>query len=158
MAYQQPPYKFERLDKDKAILLIVDHQLGLLQLVKDYTTAEFRNNVLAHAELGKLFDLPTILTTSAETGPNGPLPKEITDMYPDAPFIRRNGEVNAWDNPDFRKAVEAIWNVKVERVNTMRVHGKTRRMGRTAGRRPDWKKAMVKLAQGHRIEFFDGLV
>jgi large subunit ribosomal protein L23 len=59
---------------------------------------------------------------------------------------------------EIRKAVEAIWNVKVERVNTMRVHGKTRRMGRTAGRRPDWKKAMVKLAQGHRIEFFDGLV
>ncbi|OQV00144.1 hypothetical protein CLAIMM_05681 isoform 1 [Cladophialophora immunda] len=113
MAYQQPPYKFERLDKDKAILLIVDHQLGLLQLVKDYTTAEFRNNVLAHAELGKLFDLPTILTTSAETGPNGPLPKEITDMYPNAPFIRRNGEVNAWDNPDFRKAVEATGRKQV---------------------------------------------
>ncbi|KAF2104795.1 Isochorismatase hydrolase [Rhizodiscina lignyota] len=101
------PYKFERLDADKAILLIVDHQLGLLQLVKDYTTAEFRNNILAHAELGKLFNLPVVMTTSAETGPNGPLPKEITEMYPDAPFIKRNGEVNAWDNPDFRAAVEA---------------------------------------------------
>jgi nicotinamidase-related amidase len=51
-----------------SVLLIVDHQLGLLQLVKDYTPAEFRNNVLAHAELGKLFNLPTIMTTSAETG------------------------------------------------------------------------------------------
>jgi nicotinamidase-related amidase len=112
-SYPPPPYKFERLDKDKAILLIVDHQLGLLQLVKDYTTAEFRNNVLAHAELGKLFDLPTILTTSAENGPNGPLPKEITDMYPNAPFIRRNGEVNAWDNPDFRQAVEATGRKQV---------------------------------------------
>lgn len=40
-------------------------------------------------------------------GPNGPLPKEILEMYPDAPLIKRNGEVNAWDNPDFRKAVEA---------------------------------------------------
>lgn len=50
------------------VLLIVDHQLGLLQLVKDYTTAEFRNNVLAHAEFGKLFNLPVIMTTSAETG------------------------------------------------------------------------------------------
>lgn len=65
------------------------------QLVKDYTTAEFRNNILAHAELGKLFNLPVVMTTSAETGPNGPLPKEITEMYPDAPFIKRNGEVNA---------------------------------------------------------------
>ncbi|KAK5045388.1 hypothetical protein LTR84_009252 [Exophiala bonariae] len=105
----QPKYRFERLDKDKA----VDHQLGLLQLVKDYTTAEFRNNVLAHAELGKLFDLPVIMTTSAETGPNGPLPKEITQMYPDAPLIKRNGEVNAWDNPDFRAAVEATGRTQI---------------------------------------------
>jgi hypothetical protein len=62
------PFTFERLDKDKALLLIVDHQLGLLQLVRDYTVAEFRNNVFAHAEIGKLFNLPVIMTTSAETG------------------------------------------------------------------------------------------
>ena len=40
------------------------------------------------------------------TGPNGPLPKEILEMYPKSPLIKRNGEVNAWDNPEFRKAVE----------------------------------------------------
>ena len=40
-------------------------------------------------------------------GPNGPLPQEIIAMHPNASFIKRNGEVNAWDNPDFRKAVEA---------------------------------------------------
>jgi hypothetical protein len=48
---------------------------------------------MAHAELGKLFDLPVILTTSADTGPNGPLPKEMIEMYPEAPLIRRQGEV-----------------------------------------------------------------
>jgi len=46
-------------------------------------------------------------------GPNGPLPKEIIEMYPNAPLIRRNGEVNAWDNPDFRKAVEATGRKQV---------------------------------------------
>lgn len=46
-------------------------------------------------------------------GPNGPLVKEIADMHPTAPFIRRNGEVNAWDNPDFRKAVEATGKKQV---------------------------------------------
>jgi nicotinamidase-related amidase len=112
-SFPTPPYHFERLDKSKAILLIVDHQLGLLQLVKDYTPTEFRNNVLAHAALGPLFNLPTILTTSAETGPNGPLPKEILQMYPDGPLIKRNGEVNAWDNPDFRAAVEATGRKQV---------------------------------------------
>ncbi|KAF7511823.1 hypothetical protein GJ744_003554 [Endocarpon pusillum] len=75
-------YTFERLDKENAVLLVVDEQVGLSQLVRDYTPTEFRNNMLAHAALGKLFNLPTILTTSAETGPNGPLPKEITQMYP----------------------------------------------------------------------------
>ena len=113
------------------MLLVVDHQIGLTQLVRDFTPTEFRNNVLAHAALGNLFDLPTILTTSAETGeaaslilnrglpnyvlpgPNGPLPKEIIEMHPRAPYIRRNGEVNAWDNPEFRAAVEATGKKQV---------------------------------------------
>ncbi|RDW77571.1 hypothetical protein BP6252_05624 [Coleophoma cylindrospora] len=100
-------FKFERLDKNNAALLVVDHQIGLSQLVRDYTPTEFRNNILGHAALGKLFSLPTILTTSAQTGPNGELPKEIIEMHPNAPFIKRNGEVDAWDNADFRAAVEA---------------------------------------------------
>ena len=57
-----------RIDKTKAALLVVDHQVGLFELVKDINIVEFRNNIVAHAELGVLFDLPTILTTSAETG------------------------------------------------------------------------------------------
>lgn len=98
---------FTRIDKDKAMLLVVDHQLGLFQLVRDFSPDQFKNNILAHAALGNVFDLPTVLTTSAETGPNGPLPQEILDMHPDAPLIKRNGEVNAWDNSEFRDAVRA---------------------------------------------------
>jgi large subunit ribosomal protein L23 len=56
-----------------------------------------------------------------------------------------------------RQAVEEIWGVRVTKVNTMWVRGKTRRMGRAVGRRPDWKKAVVTLAPGQRIEFFEGL-
>lgn len=48
-----------------------------------------------------------IMTTSAQAGPNGPLPKAILDMYPNAPLIQRQGEVDAWDNTEFRAAVEA---------------------------------------------------
>ena len=40
-------------------------------------------------------------------GPNGPLPNEILEMYPSAPLIKREGEVNAWDDPKFRDAIEA---------------------------------------------------
>ena len=47
------------------------------------------------------------------TGPNGPLPKEIVEMHPNAPLIKRNGEVNAWDNKDFRAAVRATGKKQV---------------------------------------------
>ena len=57
-----------------------------------------------------------------------------------------------------RQAVEEIWRVKVAAVNTMRMHGKTRRVGRSVGRRPDWKKAIVTLRPGEQIGFFEGLM
>lgn len=56
-----------------------------------------------------------------------------------------------------RDAVEKIFNVRVESVRTMRQRGKWRRQGRTEGRRPDWKKAIVTLAEGDRIEIYEGL-
>jgi nicotinamidase-related amidase len=97
----------DRLSASNAALLLVDHQAGLLSLVQDYSPDEFRNNVLALAATGKLFKLPTILTTSFETGPNGPLIPELKEMFPEAPFIPRPGQINAWDNGDFVKAVKA---------------------------------------------------
>ena len=75
------------------MLLILDLQVGLYQLARDWDATLYRDNMLAHAELGKLFDIPVVMTTSAQTGPNGPLPKEILEMYPDAPLIQRQGEV-----------------------------------------------------------------
>ncbi|MEM9366641.1 MAG: isochorismate family cysteine hydrolase YcaC [Planctomycetota bacterium] len=99
--------EYTRLDKDHAALLLVDHQSGLISLVQDFTPDDFKNNVLAIADIGKFFDLPTILTTSFDMGPNGPIVSEIEAMFPDAPFIHRPGQINAWDNEDFVKAVEA---------------------------------------------------
>ena len=58
---------------------------------------------------------------------------------------------------EIRQAVEQIFKMKVLDVNTIRVMGKTKRMGRTQGKRPDYKKAIVKLAPGQTIEFFEGL-
>lgn len=75
--------------------------------VRDYDPTVFRNNIIAHASIAKIFGIPIVLTTSAETGPNGILPNEITALYPNAPLIKRNGEVDAWDNSDFRAAVAA---------------------------------------------------
>jgi large subunit ribosomal protein L23 len=57
---------------------------------------------------------------------------------------------------EIQKAVEQFFNVKVVKVRTVRVLGKTRRVGRSFGRRSDWKKAYVTLAEGQRIDFFEG--
>ena len=59
---------------------------------------------------------------------------------------------------EVKRAVEAQFKVKVADVRIARVHGKVRRQGRYSGRRPDWKKAYVRLAAGEKpIEFFEGM-
>jgi len=56
-----------------------------------------------------------------------------------------------------RNAVESIFKVKVLSVKMMNVKGKERKVGRNMGRRPDWKKAIVRLGPGETIEFFEGV-
>jgi nicotinamidase-related amidase len=98
---------YDKLDKTQAAVLLVDHQAGLLSLVRDIEPDAFKNNVLALADLAKYFKLPTILTTSFEDGPNGPLMPELKALFPGAPFVPRPGQINAWDNADFVAAIEA---------------------------------------------------
>lgn len=100
-------FTYHRIDKNNAAVLLVDHQAGLLSLVRDIEPDKFNNNVLALANAAKYFNLPTILTTSFEDGPNGPLIPQLVEMFPDAPYIARPGQINAWDNEDFVKAVKA---------------------------------------------------
>jgi len=68
-------------------------------------------------------------------------------------------EVNMKANKiEIQRAVEAQFDVKVADVRIARMHGKVRRQGRYVGRKPDWKKAYVRLAEGEkRIEFFEGV-
>lgn len=98
---------YSRLSKSDAAVLLVDHQTGLISsLVRDYGVDEFKNNVLALANTANFFDLPVILTTSFEDGPNGPLMQELIELFPNAPKIARPGQINAWDNEEFVKAIE----------------------------------------------------
>ncbi|CAG0996654.1 50S ribosomal protein L23 [Myxococcaceae bacterium] len=59
--------------------------------------------------------------------------------------------------PEIRNAVELLFSVKVVDVHTMRMPRRSRRVGRTIGYKPQWKKALVRLAEGQRIEFFEGV-
>jgi len=100
-------FQYDRLDKNDVAVLLVDHQTGLTNLVQDFSPDDFKNAVLAFADSAKYFDLPTILTTSFEDGPNGPLVPELKELFPDAPYVARPGQINAWDNEDFLAAVKA---------------------------------------------------
>ncbi|MGN4124412.1 hydrolase [Lysinibacillus sphaericus] len=95
------------IDPKDVALLLIDHQSGLFQTVKDLDVPTLRRNAIALAKMAKLTNIPTITTDSVPSGPNGPLIPEIKELLPDVVYVPRNGEINAWDNPNFVKAVEA---------------------------------------------------
>ena len=94
------------IDPDDAVMLLIDHQSGLFQLVKDIDMLTLRNNVIALAKVSRLAKVPTFTTASVPDGPNGPLIPEIHQSNPDAVYIARTGQINAWDNPKWVEAIE----------------------------------------------------
>lgn len=94
------------IDPDDAVMLLIDHQSGLFQLVKDIELPVLRGNVIALAKAARLARIPTITTASVPDGPNGPLIPEIHQCNPDAVYIARTGQINAWDNPPWVEAIE----------------------------------------------------
>lgn len=95
------------LNPNDTVLLLLDHQSGLLQNVKDVGVTELRSNVTALARVATLLRVPIIYTASIPEGPNGPLIPEVQQFAPNGTYVPRKGEVNAWDNELFVKTVEA---------------------------------------------------
>lgn len=95
-----------RIDPDDAAMLLIDHQSGLFQTVKDMPMTELRANAITLAKIASLAKIPVITTASVPQGPNGPLIPEIHEAAPHARYVARKGEINAWDNPEFVAAVE----------------------------------------------------
>lgn len=95
------------LDPADTLVLLLDHQSGLFQTVKDIAVADLRRNVETVARLCTLLKIPVITTASEPAGSNGPLMPEIHQYAPHAVYVPRKGEVNAWDNADFVGAVRA---------------------------------------------------
>ena len=92
-------------DPADAVILLLDHQAGLFQTVKDISVTQLRTNTTMLAKLATLLDVPVITSASVPEGPNGPLMPEIHDAAPHAVFVRRRGEINAWENEDFVRTV-----------------------------------------------------
>jgi nicotinamidase-related amidase len=95
------------IDPSDTVMLLLDHQAGLFQTVKDISVTELRANTVMLAKLATLLKIPVITTASEPNGPNGPLMPEIHQAAPHAVYVPRKGEVNAWDNEDFVKTVRA---------------------------------------------------
>jgi nicotinamidase-related amidase len=93
------------LDPSDTVILLLDHQSGLFQTIKDISVSELRSNVVMLAKLATLLKIPVITTASEPNGPNGPIMPEIQQFAPHAVYVPRKGEVNAWDNEDFVKTV-----------------------------------------------------
>ena len=94
-------------DPDDTVVLLLDHQTGLFQTVKDVPLLELRANTVVLAKIAELAKAPIIYTASEPNGTNGPLMSEIAAAMPNAQYVPRKGEISAWDNAEFVKAVQA---------------------------------------------------
>ena len=95
------------IDPADAVMLLIDHQSGLFQVVKDMPMEDLRLHAVTLAKIATLANIPVITTASVPEGPNGPLIPEIHQHAPHAKYVARRGEINAWDNPNFVAAVKA---------------------------------------------------
>jgi len=93
------------IEADVAVLLLIDHQSGLFQTVKDMEMTVLRANATTLAKVAALAKIPVITSASVPQGPNGPLIPEIHKYAPHAKYVARRGQINAWENPDFVAAV-----------------------------------------------------
>ncbi len=94
------------LDPADAVMLLIDHQSGLFNVVKDLPVPDLRQYVIALAKTATLLNIPVLTTASVPDGPNGPLIPEIHKYAPHAQYIPRTGQINAWDNPPFLDAIK----------------------------------------------------
>ncbi|MHC8943348.1 isochorismatase family protein [Advenella incenata] len=94
------------LDPDDSVILLIDHQSGLFNTVRDVPVPDLRHYVTAIAKTATLLNIPVITTASVPDGPNGPLIPEIHMHAPHAVYVPRTGQINTWDNPLFVKEVE----------------------------------------------------
>ena len=95
------------IDPDDAVMLLIDHQSGLFQTVKDMPMTTLRAHAATLATIATLCKIPVVTTASVPQGPNGPLIPEIHQNAPHAQYVARKGEINAWDNAEFVAAVKA---------------------------------------------------
>jgi len=102
MSNQTRPY--EPLTSENAAVILVDHQVGLLTGVRDYSIGELKHNVVGLAKAAKALNLPIVVTTTARDSMWGPTFPELVEALPGLPIIDRSS-VNAFDDPKVAQAI-----------------------------------------------------
>src|ERR1700732_4507143 len=110
MTNQIRPY--EPLTSENAALVLVDHQVGLMTGVRDYSTGELKHNVVALAKAAKALKLPIVVTTTARDSMWGPTFPELVEALPGGPIIDR-ASVNAFDDEKVAHAIVATGRKKL---------------------------------------------
>jgi nicotinamidase-related amidase len=103
---------YEPLTADNAALILVDHQIGLMTGVRDYSTGELKHNVVALAKAATALGLPIVVTTTARDSMWGPTFPELVDALPGIEIIDRS-TVNAYDDARVARAIEATGRRKL---------------------------------------------
>jgi len=103
---------YQPLTAENAALILVDHQVGLMTGVRDYSTGELKHNVIGLAKAAKALGLPIIVTTTARDSMWGPTIPELVEALPGAPIIDRSS-VNAFDDPHVAQAITGTGRKKL---------------------------------------------
>ena len=103
---------YESLTSENAALVLVDHQIGLMTGVRDYSTGELKHNVVSLAKAAKALKLPIVVTTTARDSMWGPTFPELVEALPGAQIIDRSS-VNAFDDARVARAIEATGRRKL---------------------------------------------
>ena len=107
-----PTRPYEPLTSENAAVILIDHQVGLMTGVRDYSTGELKHNVVGLAKAAKALKLPIVVTTTARDSMWGPTFPELVEALPGVPIIDRSS-VNAFDDPKVAQAIIATSRKKL---------------------------------------------
>jgi nicotinamidase-related amidase len=111
-AMSNPAHPYEPLTSENAALVLVDHQVGLMSGVRDYSIAELKHNVIGFAKAAKALKLPIVVTTTARDSMWGPTFPELVEALPGVQIMDRSS-VNVYDDPRVAGAIEATGRKKL---------------------------------------------
>ncbi len=102
-------FVYDKPTPENSIVLFIDHQIGLMSGVRDFTSlAEYKNNVVGLAKMAKALEIPVLLTTSNAQWQNGDILPELREVFPEETIYRRTGIINAYEDSSFRGALEKL--------------------------------------------------